>query len=255
MYLTHAAAVLTRIPAPLENLASVHQTPQTQARKSLAPASLYAQQAVKHLADHSCGAIVTVTGEIGATSRAFDKAKALSSDNRLVGPGFATQRWRRIHPFTLLHNLHNQPVAAVADITQCSGPGLSFRSGPHMLTQIWPNLRALVQQNQSLLLVFCEAANRDESSDKLQAYHQPREILEGAVALRFAADNAGVMLQPGHIDDSQQLEQVDWLGDHGLLALASGLDCLRAFHETQRKHISHTTADHTWTFIPMEQQP
>lgn len=252
MYLSHAAAILTQIPPMLNEIPAVTQVDPQAARKSLSPASLYAQKAVERLSNTSCDAIITVTGPSGATSRAFDKAKALSSDGLLVSEGFAEKRSRRIHPLTLLHHLHNQPLAAVADITGCKGPGLSVRAAPQVMLGLLANIAAILQEQSALLLVFCEAANREEERTKAIAVEACPQVLEGAVAIRLTSQPIGAHIRRITTENHQPLEAISWGKQCGLQALNAGLDLLRAFHKCQFSNTPIATPDGICAVAKME---
>jgi hypothetical protein len=173
------------------------------------------------------GAVVTVTGPIGATSRAFDKAKARSTEGPLVSAGFAEKRWRYVHPFTLLHHLHNQPLAAVAEQVNCAGPGLSFRASPDIIGSMAAQLEALVHSFDSVLLVFCEAGDRDEEHDKAKAFGA-ENVIEGAVAIYLSRELVKDQAQDLRVAFCPLLDWPkpyhDWQNSYGLQALGFALD-------------------------------
>ena len=182
--ITGLSAVLSRPIEGLANLDTVRVAQNLRGHKTMSPSSQYANQAVALLNPSPVGlGMVCISGPTGSLVEAFDKAWRLSGDGRLVGPGFARSRSKRIHPFTLMRSLQNQVPATLSMEFGIHGPCLNALEGATAPAVLLPNILAMLNQCEKVLLVMAGAGFRGEEAAKHQAVAPESEGVEGAVCM------------------------------------------------------------------------
>jgi hypothetical protein len=171
------------------------------ARRSVAPAAAYAVDAVRALtALPDEAALFTFAGPPGSCLHLFDPAHQGAPDGRLVGAGFALERSRRIHPFTLLLALENQVAATLSLELGLRGPCCSTTGSAAAFADLLPNM-ALAARTRPVLAVLASAAGRGEDRSRGVHLRGVDAAVEGAVALLFTVDGGLGRIAP---DDGAQ---------------------------------------------------
>lgn len=148
----------------------------------------YAAAAVGELppmASHT--ALLTLCGEPGSLTQAFQSARKASADGTLVGEGFP-RRARRIHPFTLLKGLLNQTPAVLSINHQIKGPYSNYLADADAFVYLWFEALSLVRSQTPVCLVIAEAASDREGASMFRAADLEQFAVDFALALHLPAD-------------------------------------------------------------------
>ena len=168
-------------------------------KKTLAPVSAYALAAVADLEmdlPEETG-LACVCGPTGILVDAFDRAWQKSGDGRLTGTDFASRRYRRIHPFTLIPSLQNQVAASLSMELGLTGPCMNVISSETGMAYLLPSVAAMLTRTPLVLLVIASAGYRGEEVRKLAAMGRTEGACEGAVVFALAKSGGRGLLSLG----------------------------------------------------------
>jgi hypothetical protein len=222
--------------APSEHLRAV---PRTEKKKTTAPVSAYALEAVAGLGldlPKETG-LAIVCGPTGSLVNAFDRAWQKSGDARLTGTDFAKTRYRRIHPFTLIPSLQNQVAASLSMELGLTGPCMNSISGETGLAYLLPSVAAMLTRTSLVLLVVASAGNRGEEALKLKAMGREGRC-EGAAAFLIGRDGGRGCLR---------LSDAPTTSKKGTPILGAAFALLDAFAEKRGVAVSLIDGDHRAT--------
>ena len=173
-----------------QNLPNVTHATRSPLGKIASPAATFAIQAVEQMSLPRCNlALACLSGPPGATISAFDRAWKLSESNSLVGQDFAKTRSKRIHPFTLARSMQNQVPGMLAKHFAITGAVLNAVDSSTALVYMLPNLHAMLERHDALLLVLSSAGFYEEEYSKHLFQYPNREGLEGAICFLISTES------------------------------------------------------------------
>lgn len=234
IYVKQAAAVISKQVTWLASFDEVRQGMCLQHQKTHSPAARYALAALALMPGPLPHPLVCLSGPTGATVEAFAKAYGAASDGRLTGAGFATRRYRKIHPFTLLRSLQNQVAAVIAMEHGLRGPSINALESATALAYLLPSLRALLRRHNEVLLVMTSAGDRLEELAKFHCFQSETATLEGAVCFVLSSQSGVGEISAAHPAGEEPSDR-EIFPSRALTpfapALAGGLALLQCFLE------------------------
>lgn len=188
IHLLDAAAILTKPWPQVKSEAKMRVVEPMLEKRTLSPAARYAIAAVTLLQPEPVPQnMVCLCGPTGMMADAFMPAVKHAPDGQFNAPGFP-KRSRRIHPLNLIRNLQNQVPSALSQSFGIHGKVLNALESATSLAYLLPNMMAMVQGGEALLLVVASAANRREEKAKRLCYQKGTTGIEGAFAFLLATN-------------------------------------------------------------------
>lgn len=213
----------------------LRQIEKPEIHKTLSPVAQYALAAVRDLGINLLPetGLVSLCGATGCLVDRFDRAWQKSRDGQLTGTDFASRRYRRIHPFTLISSLQNQIAASLSMELGLQGPAMNAIASDNGVAYLLPTIAAMLERCPLVLLVLASAGNRGEEAVKLEALQQNADRCEGAVAFAFGKEQGHGRLLP--LDEGAEVASS---------MLATGFALVEAVHAAEIKHFRRIDGEH-----------